>query len=74
VHHPNSGKKLNRSVQPEQFTGERSPPVTDYFRAILQGITPQRNCHQQSRLWTIAIAHKGQRKALIRGKLVIAAF
>jgi hypothetical protein len=34
----------------------------------------ERNRHQQSRLLTIAIAHKGQRKALTRRKLVIAAF
>jgi hypothetical protein len=56
------------------LTGKRSTPVTDHFRAILQGIDRERNRHQQSRLSTIAIAHEGQRKALTRHKLVIAAF
>jgi hypothetical protein len=73
VNHPNTRNKSNRSVQSQQLTGELSTAVTDYSRAILQGIGLERKCPQQSRLSTIAIAHKGKRKALTRRKLVIAA-
>jgi hypothetical protein len=73
VNHPNPRKKLNRSAQSQELTGERSTPVTNHLQAILQGIALERDRHQQNRLSTIAIAHKGQQKALTWPKLVIAA-
>jgi hypothetical protein len=71
---PKSAQKIEATRLFSTIDRQTVNPGHRYFRAILQGVGLERNSHQQSRLSTIAIAHKEQRKALVPHKLVITAF